>query len=33
MVTGGTPEFLALNALKTQLFVSDRFTGNVYEYS
>jgi hypothetical protein len=33
LVTGGTPEFMALNALKTQLFVSDRFSGNVYEYS
>ena len=33
LVTGGTPEFMALNAAKTQLFVSDRFTGKVYEYS
>jgi hypothetical protein len=33
LVTGGTPEFMALNATKTQLFVSDRFTGNVDEYA
>lgn len=32
-VTGGTPEFMALNAKKTQLFVSDRFYGRVIEYS
>jgi len=33
LVTGGTPEFMALSSTKKQLFVSDRFYGNVREYS
>jgi hypothetical protein len=33
IVTGGTPEFIALNAKADQLFVADRFYGRVVEYS
>jgi hypothetical protein len=33
IVTGGTPEFVALNAKADQLFVADRFYGRVVEYS
>jgi hypothetical protein len=32
-VTGGTPEFITLNAMGNQLFVADRFHGRVTEYS
>ncbi len=31
--TGGTPEFLTLNAARKDLFVADRFYGYVDEYS
>ncbi|HXO18115.1 MAG TPA: SMP-30/gluconolactonase/LRE family protein [Candidatus Dormibacteraeota bacterium] len=33
LVTGGTPEFITLNAADNQLFVADRFYGRVVEYS
>jgi hypothetical protein len=33
LVTGGTPEFLTLNATRTRLFVADRFYGRVTSYS
>jgi hypothetical protein len=33
IVTGGTPEFIALNSTDNQLFVADRFYGHVVEYS
>jgi hypothetical protein len=33
IVTGGTPEFIALNSTDSQLFVADRFYGRVVEYS
>jgi len=33
LVTGGTPEFLTLNSTGKQLFVVDRFYGDVAEYS
>jgi hypothetical protein len=33
MTTGGTPEFITLNAKGNQLFVADRFYGRVTEYS
>ncbi len=33
IVTGGTPEFIALDAKANQLFVADRFYGQVVEYS
>lgn len=33
LVTGGTPEFITLNAGDNQLFVADRFYGRVVEYS
>jgi hypothetical protein len=33
LVTGGTPEFITLNAKSTRLFVADRFYGRVTEYS
>jgi hypothetical protein len=33
LVTGGTPEFLTLNAAGNRLFVVDRFYGNADEYS
>jgi hypothetical protein len=33
LVTGGTPEFIALDAKANQLFVADRFYGRVVEYS
>ncbi|MGC1379848.1 MAG: hypothetical protein WA814_02350 [Candidatus Baltobacteraceae bacterium] len=33
LVTGGTPEFIALNSKDNQLFVADRFYGRVVEYS
>ncbi|HEV3092133.1 MAG TPA: hypothetical protein VGX91_11910 [Candidatus Cybelea sp.] len=33
IVTGGTPEFVALDAKANQLFVADRFYGRVVEYS
>ncbi len=33
IVTGGTPEFIALDAKANQLFVADRFYGRVVEYS
>jgi hypothetical protein len=31
--TGGTPEFLAIDAARTDLFVADRFYGRVTEYA
>jgi hypothetical protein len=33
LVTGGTPEFIALNSTDNELFVADRFYGRVVEYS
>lgn len=33
IITGGTPEFVTLNAKGTKLFVADRFYGRVEEYS
>jgi len=33
LVTGGTPQFIALNANKTDLFVSDSFENRVTEYA
>lgn len=33
MTTGGTPEFVTLNAKGNQLYVADRFYGRVMEYS
>jgi hypothetical protein len=32
-VTGGTPEFITMNAADNQLFVADRFYGRVTQYS
>lgn len=33
LLTGGTPEFITLNAAGSQLYVADRFYGRVVEYS
>jgi hypothetical protein len=33
LVTGGTPEFIALNSTDNQLYVADSFNAQVVEYS
>jgi hypothetical protein len=33
MITGGTPQFIAYNAKRTELFVADSFYGRVTEYA